>query len=172
MRHCARNSCRPCSAQALALKGRTFSGMSVPRFTIHLCTWQDAEAPLRAIRTQVFIQEQNVPEALEWDGEDAQAVHVLACDNSGRAIGSARLLLHHELAHIGRMAVLPEWRGQGVGRALIGEIMAAAQARGASRAFLNAQTTAVPFYARAGFMVEGEEFLDAGIPHLRMTRSL
>jgi predicted GNAT family N-acyltransferase len=146
--------------------------MSISRFTIHLCTWQDAEAQLRAIRTQVFIQEQNVPEALEWDGEDAQALHVLACDSSGRAIGTARLLLHHELAHIGRMAVLPDWRRQGVGRALLAGVMTAAQTRGASRAFLNAQTTAVPFYAQAGFAVEGEEFLDAGIPHLRMTRIL
>ena len=146
--------------------------MSVPRFTIHRCTWQDAEAQLRAIRTQVFIQEQNVPEALEWDGEDAHAMHALACDSAGRAIGTARLLLQHELAHIGRMAVLPEWRGQGVGRALLDEIMAAAQAHGARCAFLNAQTIAVPFYVRADFAVEGEEFLDAGIPHLRMTRSL
>lgn len=146
--------------------------MTGSRFTIHLCTWQDAEAPLRAIRTRVFIQEQNVPEALEWDGEDAHAVHALACDSSGRAIGTARLLLHHELAHIGRMAVLLEWRSRGVGRALLEEIMAAAKARGASRSFLNAQITAVPFYARAGFAVEGAEFLDAGIPHLRMTRNL
>ncbi len=146
--------------------------MSVPRFTLQLCAWQDAEPALRAIRTRVFIQEQNVPEALEWDGEDAHAVHALARDAHGNAIGTARLLLHEQVAHIGRMAVLPEWRGQGVGRALLDNILAAAQARGARAAFLNAQTTAVAFYARAGFAVEGAEFLDAGIPHLRMTRSL
>jgi len=146
--------------------------MSAPRFTVELCAWQDAEPALRAIRTRVFIQEQNVPEELEWDGEDAQALHVLAREPSGQAIGTARLLLHDALAHIGRMAVLAEWRGQGVGRALLQALLAAAQARGANQVFLNAQTTAVPFYARAGFALEGEEFLDAGIPHLRMTRSL
>ena len=127
---------------------------------------------MRDIRTQVFIQEQNVPEDLEWDGEDARAVHALACDGSGRAIGTARLLLHNDLAHIGRMAVVSEWRGQGVGRALLECITNVAQERGARSAFLNAQTTAVPFYRLAGFKVEGKEFLDAGIPHLRMTRSL
>lgn len=142
------------------------------RFTIRLCAWQDAEAALRDVRTCVFIQEQNVPEVLEWDGEDAQALHVLASDPPGRAIGTARLILHSDWAHIGRMAVLPAWRGQGVGSALLETILAAARERGASQVFLNAQTTAVPFYARAGFAVEGEEFLDANIPHVRMTRSL
>lgn len=128
------------------------------------------EPSLRDIRTRVFIQEQNVPEALEWDDEDAQAQHFLARDPQGNAIGTARLLMHDGLAHIGRMAVLPTWRGQGVGRALLEAVMRAAQACGASNAFLNAQTTAVPFYERAGFAVEGAVFMDAGIPHLRMTR--
>jgi predicted GNAT family N-acyltransferase len=109
---------------------------------------------------------------LEWDGEDACAVHAVARAAHGDAIGTARLLLHDQLAHIGRMAVLREWRGQGVGRALLDAILTAAQARGARFAFLNAQTTAVAFYARAGFRVEGAEFLDANIPHLRMTRVL
>lgn len=113
-----------------------------------------------------------MPEALEWDGEDAQALHVLASDPRGRAIGTARLILHADRAHIGRMAVLPAWRGQGVGSALLESILAAAQERGARHAFLKAQTTAMPFYARAGFAVEGGEFLDAGIPHLRMSRWL
>jgi len=146
--------------------------MPTPRFTVQLCAWRDAETSLRDIRTRIFIQEQSVPEALEWDGEDAHAVHALARDMDGQSIGTARLLLHAELAHIGRMAVLPAWRKQGVGRALLNAVMVAAQARGATQVFLNAQTSAVPFYAQAGFLVEGEQFLDAGIPHLRMTRSL
>ena len=144
--------------------------MPVTPFTTHLCTWQAAEAPLRAIRSRVFIQEQNVPEHLEWDGADAQAVHAVAQDSAGQAIGTARLLLHGEHAHIGRMAVVPEWRGRGVGSALLACVIAAAQAHGARGAFLNAQTSAVPFYLRAGFALEGAEFLDAGIPHRRMTR--
>ena len=146
--------------------------MPVARFTVQLCTWQDAEPSLRTIRTRVFIQEQNVPEALEWDGEDAHAVHAIARDSNGIAVGTTRLIMHDQQAHIGRMAVLPEWRSQGVGQALLETILAAAKARGARSAFLNAQTTAVAFYARTGFVVEGVQFLDAGIPHLRMARSL
>lgn len=146
--------------------------MSVACFTTQLCTWQEGETPLRAIRTRVFIQEQNVPAALEWDGEDAQAVHAVAWDAAGRAIGSARVLLREASAHIGRMAVLVEWRGQGVGSALLECVVEAARKHGIGAVFLNAQITAVEFYARAGFIAEGEMFLDAGIPHLRMTRQL
>lgn len=144
--------------------------MASDRYTTQLVSWQDAQVQLSAIRSTVFIQEQNVPAALEWDGEDPRASHVLACDAEGRAIGSARLLLHGKLAHIGRMAVLRAWRKQGVGSALLECVIAEALRRGASTAFLNAQTTAVAFYARAGFVPEGPEFLDAGIPHFRMTR--
>ena len=146
--------------------------MSAPLFITHLVFWQDAEAELRAMRTTVFIQEQNVPEALEWDGEDSGATHVMARDTAGRAIGTARLLLHHELAHIGRMAVLQAWRGRGVGSAMLECLIAAAKKRGAVSVFLNAQTTAVPFYERAGFKREGKEFLDAAIAHYRMTRRI
>ena len=144
--------------------------MATARYTTHIVSWQDAQIQLRAIRSTVFIQEQNVPEALEWDGEDPHAHHVLACDAEGKAIGTARLLLHDHLAHIGRMAVLQPWRKQGVGSALLECVLAEARRHGASAAFLNAQTTAVTFYARAGFTSQGAEFLDAGIPHFRMTR--
>ena len=146
--------------------------MTSDRYTTHMLSWQEGEPQLRAVRSTVFIQEQNVPEALEWDGEDAQASHVLACDAQGQAIGTARLLLHGNLAHIGRMAVLMGWRKQGVGSAVLECVIAEARRRGANSAFLNAQTNAVAFYERAGFMREGEEFLDAGIPHFRMTRRL
>jgi len=142
------------------------------RFTTHLATWQAAKAQLRSVRSAVFIQEQNVPENLEWDGEDARAMHALACDAQGRAIGTARLLLHGDRAHIGRMAVLKAWRRRGVGTALLECLLTEAQRHGASSALLNAQTYAAPFYARAGFTREGVEFLDAGIPHYRMTRRL
>ena len=144
--------------------------MASDQYTTHIVSWQDAQTQLSAIRSTVFIQEQNVPEALEWDGADAYASHVLACDAKGKAIGTARLLLHGNRAHIGRMAVLKAWRKQGVGSALLACVIAEALRRGASAAFLNAQTTAVAFYARAGFVLEGVEFLDAGIPHYRMTR--
>lgn len=146
--------------------------MSSSRYTTRLVTWQDSESPLRIIRTEVFIKEQRVPVALEWDGEDAHAIHALATDLGGNPIGTGRLLLHGESAHLGRMAVLPTWRGQGVGASLLQCLLAAARQGGASNVFLNAQTYAVPFYERFNFVREGSEFLDAGIPHYRMTRAL
>ncbi|MDP1683296.1 MAG: GNAT family N-acetyltransferase [Burkholderiales bacterium] len=143
--------------------------MSQPRYATHLVTWQASEPQLRTIRTEVFIHKQHVPAELEWDGEDPRAIHALATDLSGNPIGTARLLLHGELAHIGRMAVLPAWRGQGVGARLLLLLMDEARQRGAGSVFLNAQTYAVPFYERFNFVREGTEFLDAGIPHYRMT---
>jgi len=146
--------------------------MSPPQYVTHLVTWQAAEPQLRNIRTEVFIREQQVPVELEWDGEDPYAMHALASDLNGNPIGTARLLLHGELAHIGRMAVLPAWRGQGVGASLLQCLLDEARQRGAGSVFLNAQTYAVPFYERFNFVREGAEFLDAGIPHYRMTLSL
>lgn len=142
------------------------------KFEVQEVTWSAAVSALRTLRTTVFIQEQQVPEDLEWDGLDDDAVHALARSASGEAIGCVRLLLHGTQAHIGRMAVLPAWRGKGVGRALLAAMLKAARDAGASSVFLNAQLSAVGFYARAGFQAEGEEFLDAGIPHIRMQRAL
>ncbi len=128
------------------------------------CWREDAEA-LAAIRRRVFIEEQGVPEALEWDGLDEHARHVLAETPDGRAIGCARLL---DDGHIGRMAVLPEWRGLGVGGVLLRRLLERAAEAGLPRCWLDAQTHATGFYRRFGFHEEGEEFLDAGIPHRRM----
>lgn len=146
--------------------------MPPPPFTTHRVSWQAAEPQLRAIRTEVFIHEQHVPEELEWDGEDAHAIHVLASDNTGKPIGTGRLLQHGAQAHIGRMAVRLAWRGQGVGSSVLQSLLMEARAGGAKSVFLNAQTDAVPFYARFDFVREGAEFLDAGIPHYRMTLGL
>lgn len=146
--------------------------MISPPFIIRRVTWQDSERSLRTVRTEVFIHEQCVPETLEWDGEDPHAIHALALDLKGSPIGTGRLLLHGGRAHIGRMAVLPAWRGQGVGASLLSCLLDEAKRRGASSVFLNAQTSAVPFYERFDFVREGAEFLDAGIPHYRMTLAL
>jgi predicted GNAT family N-acyltransferase len=146
--------------------------MTPPRFRTHLVTWQAAEPQLRAVRTEVYIREQRIPAALEWDGEDPQAIHALTTDLTGTAIGTGRLRLNGELAHIGRMAVLSAWRRQGVGASLLRCLLDAARQRGAHGAFLNAQTYAVPFYERFGFARTGAEFFDAGIPHYRMTLAL
>ncbi|HEX9181026.1 MAG TPA: GNAT family N-acetyltransferase [Burkholderiales bacterium] len=138
-------------------------------FSIEHVTWSEAEARLRAVRGAVFMAEQGVPEELEWDGLDPECAHFLACGASGEAIGTARLTPD---GHVGRMAVLAPWRGRGVGRALMGAVLGEARRRGMRELALNAQTHAQGFYLRFGFLPEGGEFLDAGIPHVRMTRQL
>lgn len=130
--------------------------------------WAEADA-VRRLRHAVFVAEQGVPEDLEWDGEDAAAVHFLATGPGGEAVGTARLLPG---GHIGRMAVAGPHRGRGVGRALLAAALAAARAQGLRRVHLNAQTGARGFYEKSGFRAVGGEFLDAGIPHLRMEREL
>ena len=131
---------------------------------IETATWAQQSAVLASLRRTVFIDEQNVAEALEWDGLDAAATHFIAL-NAGNAVGCARLLAD---GHIGRMAVLPAYRGKGVGRALLGAVLHAACQQNLGWLHLNAQTHAAGFYARFGFQPVGAEFSDADIPHLRM----
>ena len=137
--------------------------------SIRIVDWKSDEAKLRAVRVAVFVVEQNIPEELEWDAFDAVSVHALAEDRAGVPIGCARLLPD---GHIGRVAVLSDWRGQGVGAALLMRLIEIAKARGDARVLLNAQTQAMPFYARFGFAPSGEEFVEAGIPHWTMVRML
>lgn len=124
---------------------------------------------LRRIRVGVFCIEQDVPEALEWDGVDGDCEHALAVDAAGEAIGCGRLLPD---GHIGRLAVVPGWRRRGVGSALLAHFVALARTRGHAIARLNAQTHAIPFYEAHGFAVSGDEFDDAGIPHREMSKAL
>lgn len=139
------------------------------RFDVRVADWnRDAEA-LRDVRREVFVVEQRVPESLEWDGVDPQCAHALAVDAEGHAIGCGRLLPD---GHIGRMAVRAPWRGRGVGRAILDLLIGLARARGDARVVLNAQTQAMPFYARAGFEAIGPEFEEAGIPHREMALAL
>ena len=133
---------------------------------IQVVSWEEAELALRAIRTTVFIHEQQVPEALEWDEFDVISVHLLARDAAGQPVGTARLLPD---GHIGRMAVLKEWRGQGFGSAMLRRLLQEMMRRHQHEAQLNAQTSAVPFYEKFGFRVSGEEFMESGIPHVKMT---
>jgi predicted GNAT family N-acyltransferase len=139
------------------------------QFTIRRVDWTHSADELRAVRRAVFIVEQGIAEELEWDEFDAVCPHVLALDASGAAIGCGRLLPD---GHIGRLAVLSSWRGRGAGSALLCELMELARARGQSRVLLNSQTQAMPFYARHGFAAEGDEFMEADIPHQTMVRSL
>jgi predicted GNAT family N-acyltransferase len=138
-------------------------------FSILLTDWAHDAPRLSEVRRAVFIDEQGVPEDMEWDADDSGAVHLLAVDDSGQAIGCARLLPD---GHIGRMAVLPAWRGRGVGRALLAAAQNAAQTRGHTTLRLSAQTHAAAFYARAGFVAVGDDYEEAGIAHVAMQKKL
>ncbi len=125
-----------------------------------------------ALRRVVFIEEQQVPEAEELDGRDADALHLLA-QLDGVPVGCTRLLLADETGKIGRVCVLRGLRGQGIGAALIEAAIAVLRDRpGITRAKLGAQTHAIGFYEGLGFVAEGPEYLDAGIPHRDMLRTL
>ena len=140
-----------------------------PPYSVRLADWASDEHSLREIRRLVFMVEQGVTEELEWDGIDHECRHALAEDAEGRPIGCARLLPD---GHIGRVAVLAQWRGQGVGDALLERMIALARELGYTRVVLNAQTHALAFYARHGFVAYGPEYDDAGIPHRAMQRPL
>ncbi|GHJ98326.1 acetyltransferase [Streptomyces sp. Y2F8-2] len=135
-----------------------------------------------AVRKEVFVGEQGVPEDIEYDTYDAAAVHVLAVREDGVPLGTGRLL-HGEAAaaknggdasvgSLGRLAVTREARGLGVGAQLVRAIEDAARARGLTAVDLHAQTQALGFYERLGYAAYGPEFPDAGIPHRSMRRSL
>lgn len=121
-----------------------------------------------ALRETVFVWEQGVPPELEYDGLDEQALHVLARVEQ-QPVGTGRML---EDGHIGRIAVLQEYRGQGVGAKIVQALMEQAAAAGLQRVYLGAQLHATGFYERLGFVPYGDEFMDAGIPHIHMERYL
>jgi len=132
---------------------------------VELGDWQAMRERAVPVRYAVFVEEQRVPPEIELDEFDPLSLHALAVDGQGRVVGTGRLLPD---GHIGRMAVLREARGRGVGSALLQSLMRAARARGDSEIALSAQTHAIPFYERFGFSAEGAEYDDAGIPHRRM----
>ena len=129
-------------------------------------------AAAHAVRRHVFIEEQHVPEELELDEDDQDAVHALALMDD-RAVGCGRFVAHDAVeVKIGRMAVLAEVRGTGIGRAILEFLMNEARGRGFSRAVLHAQLSAEGFYLKQGFLSVGLVFEEAGIPHRKMERSL
>lgn len=135
------------------------------QWAVRLGTWDEQKPHAQPLRLEVFVKEQQVPLALEWDEFDAVSIHALAFDNEDKPIGTGRLLPD---GHIGRMAVLQSRRGAGVGSAILHALMGYARSRGDTAVTLNAQTAAEAFYRRHGFEREGSEFMDAGIPHIRM----
>ena len=138
-------------------------------FTVRVVSWDAERERLREVRHEVFIVEQSVPPELEWDAADAVSRHALALDAHGAAIGCARLLPD---GSIGRVAVRRSWRGRGVGSAMLLRLMDVARYAGFGRVLLNARSDTCDFYARHGFVAHGEEFMEAGIRHRTMQRSL
>ena len=138
-------------------------------YKVRLASWHNDSAALKLVREAVFIREQGISVELEWDGLDAECVHVLAADTVLHPIGTARLLPN---GTIGRMAVLKEWRRQGVGTALMEQLLDEARNREISQLTLNAQLYVTSLYRKFGFKPVGEEFIEAGIPHVRMVKSL
>lgn len=137
-------------------------------FQVLLVTWQSHASHLIAIRQEVFVVEQCVDPAFEWDEIDAVAVHLLALSGD-QPVGCARII---EFKKIGRMAVVKHWRGHGVGQALLSKAIAICQTYGSHVVKLTAQTHAISFYEQAGFEVTSGVYQDANIPHVDMQLQL
>jgi len=131
-------------------------------------TWGVDRPLLQQVRRQVFVVEQCVPEEEEWDDGDEVCVHVLATRNR-EPVGTGRL---SPAGKIGRLAVLSEFRGRGLGDRMLGMLIEQACHRGLLEVTLNAQVQVVPFYEKRGFKAEGPVFDEAGIPHRRMRKAL
>jgi predicted GNAT family N-acyltransferase len=134
-------------------------------YRITLGDWPAQREKAEKVRREVFIVEQNIPVHLEWDEMDKLSVHAVAIDESGKPLGTGRLLPD---GHIGRMAVVAVHRGSGIGGAILTALMDEAKKRGHTAVMLNAQIQVQVFYEHFGFTREGEEFMDAGIPHVFM----
>jgi predicted GNAT family N-acyltransferase len=120
-----------------------------------------------AIRKRVFVREQGVPEEIEMDRDDERAIHFLAFD-SGKAVGTARLVIRQSSAKIGRMAVLKNYRGKGIGTKLLRRAIVTARRQGAQSIYLHAQVPVIGFYEALAFRCVGPVFEEAGIPHRKM----
>jgi predicted GNAT family N-acyltransferase len=127
---------------------------------------------IAALRTRVFVDEQGVPPEIEQDAADAWAVHVLSRDEAGAVVATGRLLVRGRTAGIGRMAADPAVRGRGHGAAVLAELHRQAVLRGVTEIELHAQVTARRFYERAGYTAVGDEYEEAGIAHITMSRRL
>jgi len=135
---------------------------------IELMSWEEARAQASPIRFTVFCEEQGVPREIELDEHDAVSVHALVFDE-GKPVATGRLLPD---GHIGRMAVLKDWRNRGLGGLMLQRLIEKARERGDKRIVLSAQVHAVPFYRAHGFVPQGSEYMEAGIRHQQMVRRL
>ena len=141
--------------------------------TIRTGPWLELQAQASPLRTEVFVDEQKVPAEMEWDDDDANALHAVAINRMGMVLATGRLLQHApSVARIGRMAVKKQMRGSDLGRRVLQSLMDAAKNRGDTQVLLHAQCSAEGFYKRAGFTPQGKIFEEAGIAHIEMVRNL
>ena len=146
-----------------------YTPVEIVDYTLREGAWDELKDAAFAVRDAVFVQEQGVPLEMEVDEFDPLSRHLLVRATDGTAIGTARLLPD---GHLGRIAVLASWRGKGVGRALMDGLLDMAQQAGLAHLALHAQTQAAGFYRAFGFVATGDAFMEAGIPHILMTRSV
>ena len=134
-----------------------------------LTAWRTSSFELAKLRHEVFVVEQGVSSTEEQDGLDKDATHFLLCDNNKATLGCARLLSN---GRIGRVAVLLDYRGLGLGRKLIQACVSHGREIGLQQLFLHAQRGTEDFYSKEGFCTEGESFFEAGIEHVAMRLNL
>lgn len=137
--------------------------------TLQRASWSHDRPVLESVRRAVFIEEQRINERDEWDESDPLCWHVLALAPNRDAVGTGRM---DPAGKIGRVAVLPQYRGTGVGAAIVGHLAGLAAEQGLAEVYLYAQTSALGFYERLGFRAEGPEFDEVGIPHRRMRQRI
>ena len=137
------------------------------KLKIEIVKWIDEYELLTMIREKVFIEEQKVTSQLEWDGMDKEAIHFLAFKDK-KAVGCARAFVIENHMQLGRMAVLKEYRGEGIGSNLIEKAVTIAKLDQLSSIYISAQCHAINFYKKFGFKVTSDIYLDAEIPHRDM----
>ena len=138
-------------------------------WTVRQAQWSTDCDGLLEVRGAVFVVEQGVDVSVERDGRDGECLHVIAEDSAGLPIGAGRISSEGK---VGRIAVLGGWRGQGVGKAIMNELLRQAEREGMRHTYLHSQSSAAGFYLQFGYRAEEDEFLEAGIPHLKMVRTV
>ncbi len=133
---------------------------------IEITSFEQNANAIRRIRQTVFVAEQGIDPTLEWDSLDALANFVMATHNTAGPVGTTRFFNNGK---IGRMAVLKEWRHQGIGRGMLAKTVEQTRAAGNNKLHLSAQQSAIPFYEKNGFCCQGDTYYEAGILHQNMT---
>ncbi|WP_139852983.1 GNAT family N-acetyltransferase [Acinetobacter pullicarnis] len=137
-------------------------------FTVVVGDWHSLQQHAQHIRELVFILEQDIAPEDEWDDQDPISTHFVVYD-ADQPIATARLLSND---HVGRVAVLKEYRSKGIGKLVMQEIIALAKQQQRKELILSSQVHATQFYSGLGFAVQGESYLDCGIPHVDMVMTL